>query len=32
MEFTLLKFKISSSTLSYLIHKSQQTTVQVIAS
>lgn len=30
--FTLLEFKISSSTHSYSIHKSQQTTVQVIAS
>lgn len=28
----LLEFKISSPTLSYFIHKSQQTTVQVIAS
>lgn len=28
----LLEFKISSFTLCYFIHKSQQTTIQVIAS
>lgn len=30
--FTLLEFKINSFTLSYFIHKSRQTTIQVIAS